>query len=324
MMAASKALQNKLVVITGGSGFFGRHVAQALLEQGARLRIVSRNPEKAFELKPMANLGQLQFARCDVTNPASVAAALHGADAVVNLVGAFDGDLMQLIAGGAENVAKAATDAGAAAMVHVSAIGADLESEAEYARAKAQSELDVLAAYPKATVIRPSLLFGEDDGFLTMFSGMIAALPALPVFAPHAKLQMLFVDDAADAVVAALTDPAKHGGKTYEIAGDEAIGMLDLHERIAAAQGRKRMFIEMPDTVSGIFAALPGTPMGRDQWILLKQGNTPSGKYPGIAKLGIDPRPLDLFLDRWMVKYRKHGRFTQRVSNLPAPVGKET
>jgi NADH dehydrogenase len=315
-MASNKALQDKLVVITGGSGFFGRHIAQALLEQGARLRIVSRNPEKAFTLKPLANLGQLQFVRCDVTNPASVAAAMQGADAVVNLVGAFDGDLMQLIAGGAENVAKAAAGAGASAMVHVSAIGADLTSEAEYARAKAQSELDVQAAFPNATVLRPSLLFGEDDGFLTMFAGLISTLPVLPVFAPQAKLQMLFVDDAADAVVAALADPAKHGGKIYEIAGDEAVSMLDLHERIAAAQDRKRIFIEMPDAISGIFAALPGTPMGRDQWILLKQGNVPSGKYPGIAKLGIAPRPLDLFLDRWMIKYRKHGRFTQRVSQV--------
>ena len=312
-MTVSKPLQGKLVVITGGSGFFGRHVAQALLEQGARLRIVSRNPEKAFELKPLANLGQLQFARCDVTNPASVAAALKGADAVVNLVGAFDGDLMQLIAGGAENVAQAAADAGAAVMVHVSAIGADLESEAEYARAKAQSELDVLAAFPRATVLRPALLFGEDDGFLTMFARLISTLPVLPVFAPQAQLQMLFVDDAADAVVAALAAPAKHGGKTYELAGNEAISMLDLHKRIAAAQRRKRTFIGMPDTVSGIFAALPGTPMGRDQWILLKQGNSPSGKYPGIAKLGIEPRPLNLFLDRWMVKYRAHGRFSQSV-----------
>lgn len=315
-MASNKALQDKLVVITGGSGFFGRHIAQALLEQGARLRIVSRNPEKAFALKPLANLGQLQFVRCDVTNPASVAAAMQGADAVVNLVGAFDGDLMQLIAGGAENVAKAAAGAGASAMVHVSAIGADLTSEAEYARAKAQSELDVQGAFSNATVLRPSLLFGEDDGFLTMFAGLISTLPVLPVFAPQAKLQMLFVDDAADAVVAALADPAKHGGKIYEIAGDEAVSMLDLHERIAAAQDRKRIFIEMPDAISGIFAALPGTPMGRDQWILLKQGNVPSGKYPGIAKLGIAPRPLDLFLDRWMIKYRKHGRFTQRVSQV--------
>ena len=312
--AGKSALQGKLVVMTGGSGFFGTHIAQALLECGARLRIASRHPEKALKLKPLANLGQLQFARCDVTKPASVAAVMHGADAVINLVGAFDGDLMKLIAGGAENVAAAATSAGAQAMVHVSAIGADLESEAEYARAKAQSEIDVLAAFPQATIVRPSLLFGEEEGLLPMFAGMISALPVLPVFAPHARMQMLFVDDAANAVVNALANPAQSAGKTYEIAGPEAIGMLDLHKRIAAAQNRKRHFIEVPDAASAIFAALPLTPMGRDQWILLKQGNTPSGKFPGINQLGLEPRPLDLFLERWMQRYRRHGRFTQKVT----------
>lgn len=311
-MATSKALEGKLVVMTGGSGFLGRHVAQALLGHGARLRIASRHPEKAHRLNPLANLGQLQLSRCDVTNPVSVAAALQGADAVVNLVGAFEGDLMKLIATGAENVAKAAASVGVSAMVHVSAIGADLNSEAAYARAKAQSELDVLVAFPTATIVRPSLLFGEDDSFLSMFAGLIATFPVLPVFAPQAKLQMLFVDDAAEAIVAALANPKKHGGKTYEIAGAEAIGMLDLQRRIAAAQGRNRTFIAMPDRVSRIFAALPGTPMGRDQWILLKQGNMPSGKYPGIEELGIASRPLDLFLDRWMVKYRKNGRFSHK------------
>ncbi|WP_296680629.1 SDR family NAD(P)-dependent oxidoreductase [Novosphingobium sp.] len=310
-MAGSKALKDKLVVMTGGSGFFGTHLAQALLEQGARLRIASRHPEKAYHLKPLANLGQLQFVRCDVRRAGSVAAAAEGADAVVNLVGSFDGDLMELIAGGAQNVAQAAASNGAKAMVHISAIGADLESQAEYARAKAQSEADVLAAFPKAAILRPSLLFGDDDAFLTMFANLIRKLPVLPVFAPDAKLQMLFVDDAADAVVAALSDPARHGGKTFEIAGPEAIGMLDLHHRIAAAQGRKRAFIEVPDLVSGAFAAVPGTPMGRDQWILLQPGNVPSGRYPGIDKLGVEPRPLSLFLDRWMRRYRKHGRFSQ-------------
>lgn len=311
-MTTSKALEGKLVVMTGGSGFLGRHVAQALLGHGARLRIASRHPEKAHQLNPLANLGQLQLFRCDVTSPASVAAALQDADAVVNLVGAFEGDLMKLIATGAENVAKAAASAGVAAMVHVSAIGADLQSEAAYARAKAQSELDVLAAFPAATIVRPSLLFGEDDSFLSMFAGLIATFPVLPVFAPQAKLQMLFVDDAADAIAAALANALKHGGKTYEIAAPEAITMLDLQRRIAAAQGRDRSFIPLPDPVSRIFAALPGTPMGRDQWILLKQGNMASGQYPGIADLGVQPRPLDLFLDRWMVKYRKNGRFSQR------------
>lgn len=312
-MAAHDPINGKLVAMTGGSGFFGRHVAQALLERGARLRIASRHPQKAFSLKPLAQLGQIEFMPCDVRDPASAAAAVRGADAVVNLVAAFEGDLMKLICGGARNVAEAARDAGAATMVHVSAIGADAESTAAYARAKALSEEEVLAAFPGATILRPSILFAEDNGFVQMLADLISTLPVLPVFAPQAKLQLLFVDDAADAVAAALADPRKHGGKTYEIAGPEAIGMMDLHQRIAAAQGRERHFIAMPDALSALFAALPGTPMNGDQWCLLKQGNVPSGAHPGLDKLGVQPRPLGLFLDRWMVRYRKHGRFSDRT-----------
>lgn len=309
-MAGSENFEGKLVVMVGGSGYFGSYIAQDLLERGARLRIASRNPEKGFKLKPLANLGQLQFARCDVTKPDSVVAVMQGADMVINLVGSFDGDLMELIGKGSGNVAQAAAAAGASAMVHVSAIGADAESEAGYAQAKALGERLVHEAFPKAVILRPSILFGEEDEFINMFAGMIRMLPALPVFAPDAPMQMMWVDDAADAVIAALANPAKHGGKIFEIAGPEPITMLALHQKIADAQGRSRAFIEMPDPISGLFAAMPLTPMGRDQWILLKAGNVPSGDYPGMKQLGLDPKPLDLFLERWMKRYRKYGRFT--------------
>lgn len=313
-MASKDALDGRLVVLLGGSGFFGTHVAQHLLERGARLRVASRHPEKAFRMRPLANLGQIQFARCDVAKPESVRACVQGADAVVYLVGAFDGDLDTLHADGAGLAASAAKEAGAQAFVHVSAIGADASSEARYARTKARGEAEVLAAFPKATVVRPSVLFGEDDNFIQMFAGLIAALPVLPVFGPGSELQPLWVDDAAEAVANALANPGKHGGKTYEIAGPEPISMLDLHREIASLQGRERLFLEMPDFASAIFASLPLTPMNRDQWTLLKAGGTPSGKLPGLKELGVTPKPLALFLDRWMTRYRKHGRFGTKVS----------
>jgi uncharacterized protein YbjT (DUF2867 family) len=313
-MARRDPLNGKLVTVVGGSGFVGNHVAQALLSSGARVRIASRHPERAYHLRPLAQLGQIQFARCDATRKDSAAAAVAGADAVVNLVGAFGGDVMATICGSAGNLAEAATAAGCDAFVHVSAIGADTESATGYARAKGESERAVLTAFPDATVLRPGVLFGEDDNFLNMFAGLIARLPVLPVFAPHAALQPLFVDDAAAAVVAALADPAAHGGKTYEIAGPEPVTMLDLNRRIAASQNRRRSFIEMPDAASALFAALPGTPMNGDQWALLKAGNQPSGSLPGLKALGITPRPLSLFLDRWMTRYRKHGRFNEKLA----------
>lgn len=313
-------LSGKVVTVFGGSGFLGRHMAQHLMAGGARLRIASRNPERAFALKPLGNLGQIAFMRCDITRPESLDRALAGAEAAVNLVGAFDGDLDAVQGYGAGRVAKAAADAGVRSFVHVSAIGADAASSVDYARTKAEGEDAVSAAFPNAAIVRPSLLFGPDDNFVQMFARLIATFPVLPVFAPDAKLQPVFVDDVAEAIGAILADPGRHGGKTFELGGPEVITMLELNQRIAAAQGRKRGFIELPDAISSAFATftgwLPGAPITSDQFALLRAGNVAAAKRPGFKTLGITPRPLGLFLDRWMVRYRKHGRFTQ-----PAPNG---
>lgn len=315
-MAAQDRLSGARVTLLGGSGFFGRHLAGELLARGARLRIASRRPERGFGLKPLGNLGQVQLVRCDVTHDDQLAAALAGSDMVVNLVGAFAGDLDALQGRGAGRIAQAARAAGANSFVQISAIGADAESEIAYARTKGEGEAAVLAAFPDATILRPSLLFGPDDAFTTMFAGLIAMLPVLPVFGPQARLQPLYVDDAARAVAAALADPARHGGMTFEIAGPEVVTMLELHQRLAAAQGRQRLFTELPDFVSSAFATLtgwlPGAPLSRDQWALLSAGNVASGKLPGLKQLGVDARPLGLFLDRWMVRFRKHGRFGEK------------
>jgi NADH dehydrogenase len=313
IMARLAPLEDKLVVLIGGGGFLGAHLAQELLRRGARLRIVDRHPEKAYRLRALANLGQIQFGRCNVKDPRSVAAAMHGADAAVYLVGTFGGDQLALQAEGAGVAADGAAAEGAGAFVYVSAIGADPESDSGYAATKGIGEELVRAAFPAATVVRPSVLFGEDDAFVNMFAGLIASMPILPVFGGPSRLQPLFVDDAAEAIANALTDSARHGGKTYELAGPEVLTMEQLHRRIAEAQGRERTFLAVPDALSALFAALPGTPMNSDQWKLLQRGSIASGALPGCAELGVQPRPLGLFLDRWMIRYRKHGRFGDRT-----------
>lgn len=306
-------LRDGLVVLFGGSGFVGNYVAQALLRRGARLRIASRHPERAFNLRPLANLGQLQFARCDVRDPHSIRAACAGAGAVVNLVGAFSGNLPQIMGEAPGIMGQAARENGAGALVHVSAVGADPDSPAGYARAKAAGESAVLAAFPQASVLRPTVVFGEDDNFVNLFAGLIRRLPVLPVFGPDAPLQLTYAVDVAEAVAAALDNPARHGGTVFELGGPETLTMLELHQQIAASQGRRRSFVPVPDPMSALFASLPGSPMNRDQWALLQAGNTVSGEHPGFAELGITPRPLSLYLDRWMTRYRKHGRFTGRA-----------
>lgn len=312
------ALAGKIVTVLGGSGFLGRHLAQELLARGARLRIASRHPDRAFSIKPLGTLGQVQFARVDVTKPETLTAVLAGSDAVVNLVGAFGGDLDAVQGKGAGLIAAAAQAAGVAAFVHVSAIGADAGSDVAYARTKGEGEDAVRAAHPSATILRPSIIFGPDDQFVTRFGDLVASLPVLPVFAPEAKLQPVFVDDVAEAIANALGDPVAHGGKLFELAGPEVITMLELNQRIAAAEGRNCHFAVLPDAISGLIAAvtgwLPGAPITSDQFRLLKAGSVASGSAPGLADLGVAPRPLGLFLDRWMVRFRKHGRFGTKAT----------
>lgn len=311
-MATSSSLQGKLVTLIGGSGFVGSHVAQDLLERGARVRIASREPEKAFRLKPLANLGQLQFARCNAMDDRSIEACVAGSDAVVYLIGSFDGDQERLQADAAGHAAKIAAEQGATGFVYLSAIGADAEAEAGYFRTKGDGERQVLEAFPRATIIRPSVVFGEEAGLVPMFAEMVQMMPVMPVFGAQSQFQLVWVDDVAAAVAAALEDPSAHGGKAYEAAGPEALSMMQIHELIAEGQNRKRNFFPMPDPLAKIFAALPLTPINADQLAMLEMGSQASPGVPQLAKLGISPKPLSLFLDRWMVRYRKHGRFGEQ------------
>ncbi len=301
-------MQGKLVTVFGGGGFLGRYVAQALFEQGARIRIACRNPGSAIHIKPLANLGQLQLVAADIRKPASVARAVKDADAVVNLVGSFtDMDAIQNV--GAANIAKAAAAAGVAALVHISAIGADPESEAEYGRSKAAGEAAVRTAYPTATILRPSIVFGREDQFINRFAGLIRMLPVVPVIGADTKFQPVFVGDVAKAVVPALTFM---GGDTFELGGPDVLTMLELNQWIGKAIGYDRSFIPVPDFAAGLLAKttgwLPGAPITQDQFAMLGSDNVVTGT-DGLAAFGITPTSLKAVGDDWLDIYRKHGRF---------------
>lgn len=304
-------MQGKLVTIFGGGGFVGRYVAQALLAQGARVRVAQRDIAQANNIKPLGNLGQVQLIVADVRKPASVARAVAGADAVVNLVGSFaDMDAVQNI--GAGNVAKAAAEAGASALVHISAIGADAGSEADYGRSKAAGEAAVRAAFPNATILRPSIVFGREDAFVNRFAGLIRMLPVVPVIGANTKFQPVFVGDVAKAVAAALLS---NGGETLELGGPEVFSMMALNRWIAQAIGRDPAFIEVPDIAAKLLAKgtgwLPGAPITEDQYKMLGNDNVVTGK-DGLAVFGITPTPLDAAAHDWLNIYRKHGRFGLR------------
>ncbi len=296
--------------VFGGGGFVGRYVVQALLRSGVRVRVAERSIKRAWFLKAQANLGQIQFVSADVTQPESVARAVAGSHAVINLVGAFKAlDAVQHV--GAGTVAEAAKAAGVTSLVHMSAIGADADSSSAYGRSKGEGEAAVRAAFPDAVIMRPSIIFGREDQFVNRFAGLISALPIVPVIGGHAKFQPVFVADVAQAAVSALS--GEHMGQTYELGGPEILTMLELNQKIAALVGREKLFLNLPDVVSGALAKLtgwlPGAPITRDQWLMLQADNVVSLDAKGLSKFGITPTPLDAVAARWLVQYRKHGRF---------------
>lgn len=303
---------DRLVVMFGGSGFVGRYVAQRLLAAGARVRFAERDPRRAWYLRPQGGLGQVQFVTADVTHAESVARAVVGADAVINLAGAFD-HMFAVHKDGAANVAKAAAAAGVEALVHVSALGADAEGRSDYARSKGEGEAAVRAAFPVATILRPSLIFGREDRFVNRFAGLIRALPVVPVIRGAVKLQPVSVGDVAAAAAQALLDPADHAGKTYELGGPQVLTMAELLAWIARETGRDPMMAEVPDAAAAALARLtgwlPGAPITWDQWLMLARDNVVSAGAPGLAAFGIAPTPLAAVAPGWLVQYRRHGRF---------------
>ena len=304
-------MKDQLVTLIGGGGFLGRYVAQALLEGGARVRIAQRDPRRAFFLKPLGGLGQTQFVAADISKPGSIARAVAGADAVVNLVGILNGNFQRVQVEGARIVAAAAMQAGVGALVHVSAIGADAASDSAYGRSKGEGEAAVRAAFPTATILRPSIVFGREDQFVNRFAAMIASAPVVPVLRAGTRFQPVYVGDVAQAVVAALAHPETAAGKTLELGGPDILSMGALVRWIAAATGRKRAIIELPDAIGAAIARLgflPGAPITADQWKMLANDNVVSG-IDGLKTLDITPTPLDAVAAGWLVQYRKGGRF---------------
>ncbi len=303
-----------LVTVFGGDGFVGRYVVEALLKTGARVRVASRNPKRGWFLKAQANLGQIAYVTVDVTRPETLNHAVAEADAVINLVGSFENvDAVQNI--GAGNVAKAAATAGVASLVHLSAIGANAASPSRYGRSKGQGEEAVRAAFPTAVILRPSLIFGQEDQFINRFAGLIRMLPIVPVIAGGTRFQPVFVGDVAQAVLSAM---GASNGKTYELGGPEVLTMAETNRWIADRTGRRKTFFAVPNVMASLMARLtgwfPGAPMTWDQWLMLQKDNVVGEGAEGLQALGIAPTPLDTVAREWLTMYRKHGRFSAAIS----------
>jgi uncharacterized protein YbjT (DUF2867 family) len=306
-------ITGNLVTVFGGSGFIGRHVVQRLAAQGHIIRVAVRNPEEALYLKVMGRVAHIVPVAADVTNEASVVHAVAGADWVVNLVGILAegrGQSFERVhAQGAATIAKAAAAVGVKRLVHVSALGASDTSPAKYGRSKAKGEAAVRTAFPSATIVRPSIVFGPEDNFFNMFACMARFSPALPVM--NAQFQPVYVGDVADAIMAGLTHPDTPGG-TYDLGGPEVVSGRGVMERVLRHIGRRRLLVPVPSALLALEGAilqfLPGKLLTLDQVRMLRVPNVVATGAKTLADLGIQPTPMDAILPTYLNRFRLPSR----------------
>jgi len=314
-------MQGRRVTVFGGSGFIGRHLVRRLAAAGARVRVAARDTEGAKFLKPMGGVGQIALFGVNVGDPAAMRAAIEGSDAAVNLVGVLAESGAQSFrrahVDGPTAIAEAAAAAGIGKLVHISAIGADADSDSRYAKSKALGEAAVLAAYPQATILRPSVVFGPEDDFFNRFAAMARLAPALPLIdGGETRFQPVYVGDVADAIMAALQDDTA-AGKTYELGGPRVMTYREVLEYVMAETGRSRPLAPAPSgllrPLASLLECLPSPPLTRDQLVLLGYDNVVADGADGLAELGVQPTAIEAVAPTYLARYRDGGQFAQRA-----------
>ncbi|PZN12677.1 MAG: complex I NDUFA9 subunit family protein [Proteobacteria bacterium] len=315
-----------LVTVFGGSGFVGRHAVQNLARKGWRIRAAVRRPDLAGHLQPMGRLGQIHAVQANVRFPDSVAQAVKDAFAVVNAVGilaptgrqSFDAVHVK----GARAVAKAAREAGAERLVHISAIGADLNSPSAYARTKAEAEQAVLEEFPNAVIIRPSIVFGPEDEFFNRFASMARISPFLPLIGGgRTRFQPIYAGDLGAAITNAVEGRAK-SGTIYEVGGPEVFTFRQLLDKVQEWTDRRRLYFPIPFWLASLIAVftspLPNAlrPFTLDQVRLLKQDNVVSkaAEEEGrtLQALGISqPHTIEAIVPPYLEWMKPQGQFAR-------------
>lgn len=312
---------SKLVTIYGGSGFLGRYIARRLAKDGWRVRVATRSPNEAMFVKPYGAVGQVEPVFCNIRDDASVQSVMVGADAVVNCVGVLDNigknTFEAVQSEGAERIARLAAANGVGTMVHVSAIGADENSESEYGRTKAAGEAGVLQHMPNAMILRPSIMFGYEDGFFNRFAGMSRFGPVLPVVGADTEFQVTYVDDVAAAAVMGVNGQAQG---LFELGGPDVNTFRELMQQMLDIVRRRRLILNIPFWIAKVMAfgfkigqflslGFVRGPITADQVESLKVDNVVAESAQGFGALGITPTAMEAIVPDYLWRYRPSGQY---------------
>ena len=304
-----------ILAVIGGHGFIGRRVAPRFAQRGWRVRVGTRNPDVAGDVRVWGDVGQVEPVACDVRHLPSLRYAIEGADAVVNLVGILQERRGQRFAAvhaeGAGRIAELAAESGASRMVHVSAIGADPDSPSRYARSKAEGEQRVTEAFPAAVILRPSIVFGEGDQFFTRFARMAAMSPVLPLIGADTRFQPVHVEDVGEAIARAVLQSETEG--TYELGGPQVCTFRELMEAMLREIRRRRPILPVPFAAARPLASalsiLPGSPITPDQVELLTRDSVVAADARGFESFGIEPAAIDGIIAQYLERFRPGGQY---------------
>jgi NADH dehydrogenase len=304
----------KVATVFGGSGFIGRYVVQRLANMDYVVRVAVSDPAGACYLQTQGRVGQIVPLAASVTDEGAAARAIAGANLVVNLVGILferkRGDFDRIQAEGAGRVARLSAAAGVERLVHVSAIGADPDSPSAYGRSKGRGEQAVREAFPGAVILRPSIVFGPEDGFFNRFAGLARMLPVMPVIQGETRFQPVHVGDVADAVVAAATRDDVEG-RTFELGGPRVASFRELLAYVLEVTGHRKPLVAVPGRVASLQARLgellPNPPLTRDQLLMLQRDNVVAEGALGLQALGIGPKAMEAVVPGYLARFRRGG-----------------
>ena len=315
-----------LITVFGGTGFVGSQVVQALARQGWRIRVACRRPDRAYKLQTAGTVGQIKAVRCDAGDAAQVAEAIHGANAVINLVGILyetPGRTFEAMhVGVSRTIAEACAAAGVDRLVQMSALGVSPESDSDYARTKAAAEMAVREVKPDAVIVRPSVVFGAGDDFLNKFAKMAQMAPVLPLIGGgKTKFQPVYVGDVAEALARA-AGRAEAAGQTYELGGPAVMTFEDVLRLVARETYRTPGFVPLPFAVAKMLGSLAQIPailgfkpvLTKDQMVLLETDNVVAADAQGLAALGIEPTGVEAVAADYLWRYRRGGQFAEAAA----------
>ena len=313
----------KLVTIFGGSGFIGRYIARRMAKQGWRVRVAVRRPNEALFVKTYGVVGQVEPILCNIRDDASVEEALNGADAAVNCVGILIEDKKNTFSAvqhsGAERIGRLSKELGLKSLIHISAIGANETSNSIYSSTKAKGENAILANFPNAVILRPSIVFGQEDQFFNRFAKMATMAPILPLVGANTRFQPIFVDDVAKAAEAALLGSVPKG--IYELGGPEIKDFRELMIVMLKIIKRRRLIINTPRFIAKLMAfglstlqiltlgLFKNSIITKDQIENLGIDNIVSEQEKCLENLNIDPLDMGSVLPEYLWRYRPSGQY---------------